>query len=107
MMDPLSIDLQVSANLPASDREALLAGLRSIASVRSIEERALDPNWLIYLVTGVQLITAGAQLAVALIAWRREGRSKGTEPSVILKVHNTSLDLRTASDDEIRRCLSR
>ena len=100
------LDLWVSSDISPEDRATLVAGLRTLASVRLEEHRAPDPEMLRYIVAGVELLTAGASLAAALIEWRRSLRSRGQNPVVRMQQVERSIDISTETEEEIRAWLS-
>ena len=112
------LKLAISPSFPTYEREMLLAVLKNEATIKTPEERVFSIDDYIVIVTAVGA-TIGAigtaakatkeigELIEKIIEWRKRLRKKAIEPEIKLeRSGQDSLDLRTATDEEIRRWLS-
>ncbi|MDM9586176.1 hypothetical protein [Nostoc sp. GT001] len=106
----------ISSQLPSNEIESLetLLGMSSI-NVQKSPSRILGADDIVFVATVVGGIAATANLieysikvAKAINNWRRKLREKGIEPKGTLEHPvRPSLDLSTATDEEIEEWLSR
>ena len=116
MAQPVSFTIQLAADLPADQREALLDALAS-QSVELREVEARDPLsvWLTFLAIaggvvaaaeGVKAVAGAAnetiKLAQTINEWRAKCRAAKVKPAARLEAPGRSpLDLASAGDDEV------
>ncbi len=118
-----SFKLAISPSFPTYEREMLLAVLKDEATIQTPEEQtpeervfSIDDYIVIVTAVGATIGAIGTaakatkeigELIEKIIDWRKRLRKKTIEPEIKLeRSGQDSLDLRTATDEEIRRWLS-
>jgi hypothetical protein len=116
MTQPASFTLQLAAEMPADQREALLDALAGQSvELREVEARDPDSDWLTFLAIGGGVVVAaegvkavaGAanetiKLAETIKSWRAKCRAAKVTPAARLEAPGRPpLDLATAGDDEV------
>ncbi|PJF46541.1 MAG: hypothetical protein CUN48_13265 [Candidatus Thermofonsia Clade 3 bacterium] len=110
-------DLSFTLDIPADERESLLALLRAMgAEVQSTPSRDFDWQTVVVIIdeigkvaTGVTaIIVLAEKIAEKLNAWRATMRRQGKTPrGVLRRPHQPPLDLSTATDQEVLAWLLR
>ena len=101
-----NVSIWVDSSVPADERERLLASLRLLGNVQVVTNRA-DPQVWQLILTGMQLVIAGTKLASVLIEWKRECNRRGVDSRARVEIARKELQVASATDEEIRRWLSR
>ena len=107
------VSLVISSNMPDDEVESLLSSIRlTSANVQQLEKRAFIADDIIALITVAvglgQIAEYGIKIAKAINNWRRKAKEKGIQVEVKLeRPDRSSLDLNTATDEEVEEWLSK
>ena len=107
------VSLVISSNTPDDEVESLLSSIRlTSANVQQLEKRAFIADDIIALITVAvglgQIVEYSIKIAKAINNWRRKAKEKGIQVEVKLeRPDRKSLDLHSATDEEVEEWLSK
>ena len=109
----IAISVDVSSDVPAEERQALLLALQTTAEVQKPTSRTFGLEWVTFVafVKDVGSVAAVAsaliKLAEQILSWRKKVRERGIPPAVRLsRPQRPPLDLEVATDDKVIEWLS-
>ena len=116
-MPDLHLKLSISPELPGDYYHKLILVLKSVpeADVKEPTMRPLGPEWVdVFVILKDIAVATGAVNAVVKLAekineWRKNAKAKNLNTDIIVtrNSNGSPLNLRNASDDEVREWLSK